>query len=547
MYRLLIVDDEPIIVDGLADDLTDHPELPNLELHRAYSAREALACLRSTRIDIVLTDIEMPEMNGLELQLEINRHWPRCKVIFLTGYNDFSYIQTSSRNGALDYVLKTEGDAQIVAAVKRAIAKLDEELEMQSLLRKASAQLALALPFRQREFLLDLLEGRQVLPENGAGDEMLRELGIPLRAAGPLLMIVGRFDAWPERTRPGDKLLYLYAVNNIAEEYLAAEFHLVQVRCGEDRFVWLLQPKADGEPAERVKPERRLYGYAELIQAACKHFLKTVLSFVLVSEPFRWADVQRRYESLSFLFARGLGTRREILLTDRQLFDAGSGPQDSRARQQTVRLLDEYLDKGQRTEFFELYDRFMGSVEGGSAAAGGVAAEIYFSVVSMLLSHINRRGLMKEVADRFPPGKLFSLDGQAAWRETAENLRRVAELLFDEGADEDRRQVSAVIRKVQEYVRDHLDGNLSLTKLSEIVYLSPTYLSKLYKQETGQGLGEFIMESRVQKAKELLLQSQQKIHKIARSVGFESAAYFTRCFKKITNMTPQEFRDGGKG
>ncbi|MBW7462077.1 response regulator, partial [Paenibacillus sepulcri] len=120
MYNLLIVDDEPRIVSGLYEQFLDwKPE--ELNVYRAYSPLEALAILTGSKMDIVLTDIHMPGMSGIELQQKIHERWPRCKVIFLTGYSDFDYIQSAMRNGGMDYILKVEGDEPILAAVGRAI------------------------------------------------------------------------------------------------------------------------------------------------------------------------------------------------------------------------------------------------------------------------------------------------------------------------------------------------------------------------------------------------------------------------------------------
>lgn len=91
MYRMLIVDDLPVIVEGLVKMFGK--KKPELELYQAYSAYQALDVLNRTRIDIVLSDIRMPGMEGTELLHEIKRHWPLCKVIFLTSFDDFHYIK----------------------------------------------------------------------------------------------------------------------------------------------------------------------------------------------------------------------------------------------------------------------------------------------------------------------------------------------------------------------------------------------------------------------------------------------------------------------
>ncbi|MEK0313230.1 response regulator [Cohnella sp. 56] len=548
MYRLLIVDDEPIIVDGLIDFFSDLQGFPELELYWAYSSHEALACLRSTRIDIVLSDIEMPEMNGLALQKEINQRWPRCKVIFLTGYNDFDYIHSSSRNGATDYVLKTEGDAQILKAVRKAIEALDSQLALERLIRNAETRLTQALPLMQREFWMDLLNGTEVLKDKEEVQAQLQELQIPLKADEPLLMILGRVDAWKEEMGQSDKMLFLYAVHNIAEEYLQDAFRIVHIKYRQDRFVWLLQFKQPSEVTtgdERSAwPIHQINGYMELIQASCSSYLNTPCSFMTVSEPFDWDQIAQRFDTLSFLFARGLGTRQEVLLSDQQLFEAIQEGHDGRAKIRTAQLLSDFLEKGQRTEFMALFDQFMGTVDGASFSGTGTAVEIFYAMVSMFITYINRWALMKEVSDRFNISKLFSIEEHATWREATASFRQLADMLFDMKSDESEQQTNEVIRNVQDYIKRNLDRDLSLTRLAESVYLSPSYLSKLYKQETGLSLTDYIVDHRVQKAKELLIGSEQKIHKIGRAVGFESAAYFARCFKKMTGQTPQEFRDG---
>ena len=100
-----------------------------------------------------------------------------------------------------------------------------------------------------------------------------------------------------------------------------------------------------------------------------------------------------------------------------------------------------------------------------------------------------------------------------------------------------------LIANINKYINDHLNEDLSLIALSEKVFLNPAYLSRIYKQETGMNISEYICHMRINKAKELLRQSDFKIHEIAAAVGFESAAYFTRVFKQLTQITPQEYRD----
>lgn len=181
MYNLLIVDDEPRITNGLYEQFLEWNE-EELGVFRAYSSTEALNILRTSKIDIVLSDIQMPGMNGIELQQKIHELWPRCKVIFLSGYSDFNYIQSAMRDGGLDYILKIEGDKAIFAAVSKAITRLRDEFESEQLLKTAHQQLDAALPMMQKNFMESLLKGE--LSGRSINPELFAELELPLDPNG---------------------------------------------------------------------------------------------------------------------------------------------------------------------------------------------------------------------------------------------------------------------------------------------------------------------------------------------------------------------------
>ncbi|UJF31407.1 response regulator [Paenibacillus hexagrammi] len=102
MYRMLIVDDEEIITDGLFGVFSQLNL--GLDVYKAYSGLEALDLMRSTRVDIVLSDIRMPGMDGLKLMQTIRSNWEHCKIIFLTGYNDFDYIYQAIQTPGVSYL-----------------------------------------------------------------------------------------------------------------------------------------------------------------------------------------------------------------------------------------------------------------------------------------------------------------------------------------------------------------------------------------------------------------------------------------------------------
>ncbi|WP_217593529.1 response regulator [Cohnella sp. GbtcB17] len=556
MYRMVIVDDEPIIVEGLSElfSQSDYP----LEVYQAFDGQEALAIARKLRIDILLTDIEMPELNGIELQKEVLRLWPRCKSIFLTGYNAFDYIKSSIRAGAIDYVLKTEGDDPIVASVEKAIRFLAEEVTYEGLIDSARSSLKLALPALRKEYLTGLLEGETSSP--AARRERFAQLEVPLDPDLPVVMAVGRIDRWREDAAGGDKALFAYSINNIMEEFIAQEFDLIHFRGDQERLIWLLQPKIAsgyrqaiaGKPPQHAgadaeaEPEADLHAYLlgmlESVQTACSRYLKLACSFVVSSGPFAWDALASKYERLSQLFGRGLGLGSQMLLSDGRA--KGSGDEQTRSKVKRIRLLDQYLMQKERVKFERLFDEIAEAVGEPETLEAGLPLEVFYELAAIFIPHLNRFEALG-AADGIP-GKLFSIREHRSWREAAGFFRELANLLFERMDGGNEQETSEVVEQLHRYVETHIEGDLSLNRLAEHVFLTPFYLSRLYKQKTGHSISDYITRTRIERAKRLLGESPLKIHEVGMRIGYDSPSYFTRFFKKATLLTPQEYRDSLK-
>jgi len=552
LFRLLLVDDEPIAVDGLYELLQDEKEL-ELELLRAYSTTEALACAEREKIDILLTDIRMPGISGLELADQFRQRWPRCRIIFLTGYRDFAYAQTAIRTGGVDYVLKTEGDEQIIGAIRKAIDSIRREWEDERFRKAVRDKLHQALPALLREYVRDLLRGETDRIETRVSKFV--EIGLKLDPARPVLVGLGRVDRWPEPIFPSDKPLYLYSLQNIAEEYMSvkAVFHCIPFE--SDRFLWLVQPLGaeDEEDETWGRTYRFIQGTAESFQATCRELLKLIVSLAFDPVPRRWEEIGRAVEALHLKLSLRLGHGEEMLLAGKpepSLREEGRQPtaeHDLRLHLKKLDLVETYIDNRQNRELRALIEEAGRLLEAAAAVSGNkapyLALEVFQQLSACLMSYMNRRGLMAELADRIPPERISRLDKHVSIKEALRFLAETGEILCEFAGTKQEQRTVEIIGRIQQYVRDNLHRQLSLTVIAETFYLNPSYLSRLYKQRTGKGLLEFINETRIMRAMELLRQPNLKVNEIAIAVGLESAAYFTRLFKKVTGLTPQEYRE----
>ncbi|HZG74681.1 MAG TPA: response regulator, partial [Paenibacillus sp.] len=539
MHRLLIVDDEPSIVDGLYNLFRSADEL-SLEVYKAYDGLEALQLASRMRVDVLLSDIEMPGLNGIELQRELCRLWPKCRTIFLSGYNYFHYIQESMRGGAMDYILKTEGDEAIVEVVAKAIRHITEQTQFEDLIRDARSRMNVAMPMLRKEYIAELLSGDVATVESRR--TQLAALDIPLEADRPVLLAAARVDAWRPEMAPKDRALFLYSTNNIFEEYFAHSYRMFHLAYATDRLLWLMQPARE-DLEDSMQPIRYMTEMIESVQSACKTYLQLPCSFVVGSRPYEWDELPAAVDRFALLFGRGLGQGVEMIVSDRRPSAEERQERQERAALQKMKLLAPCLEQKQPDKFYRLYDEIMTPLADRTELQAGVALEAYHALASLFLSHLNRNDLLQRFSERPGVGPLLSYEAHASFAEMAKYFRSLADSLFAESEDEAKLVSNDVVERVRGYIETHLAGDVSLTRLAEAVYLTPFYLSRLYKQQTGQSLTDYICEIKLKTAMDMLTGTQAKIQEVGAAIGYETPSYFARFFKKYTQLTPQQYRD----
>lgn len=205
--------------------------------------------------------------------------------------------------------------------------------------------------------------------------------------------------------------------------------------------------------------------------------------------------------------------------------------------------MEQYLETGQRECFFEALNELTAPLCRIKSRNNPLALEAYYTVAMYLMGFINRWRLYEKVAFHIGIKKLLYAGDFDSWEEATAYLTKLAQVLFELKHSQQKRRSDNVIATLQEYIHAHLNEDLSLVRLSEQVYLNPSYLSRIYKQETGANLSDFIESVRIEKAKELMKNERLKINEIAAMVGYDTAASFTRFFRKMAGLSPQEYRE----
>ncbi|ULL16512.1 response regulator [Paenibacillus sp. H1-7] len=535
MIRMLIVDDEEIITDGLFDVFSQLSL--NLDLYKAYSGEEALDLLNTTRVDIVLSDIRMPGMDGLDLMRNIRSNWLHCKIIFLTGYNDFDYVYQAIQTPGVTYLLKSEEYDKIIKEVTDAIHELENSLKFHNLVQQSREQLTTLETLAQGNYFRYLLQGTRA-PEELKVD--FCKLGIMLDPALPILVAVGDLQRSNMHRSFAESQEAALAVKFLAESFLAERTDSLGIIDQFGRLVWLVQPKPTcGKEMEEAyaRTVKFLEGQFELIQQACHDSIGITFAVTLCTDSCEWKGLSEMYDRIRSQQYRRAGDGAQMVHTIN--IEAIETAASSRTLKDKAELLAIHLEGGNREGFFYLFSELTETAFDERGNVGPFALELYFTIALLLLSYINRW----ELHDKIGTTGLMQRDRHASWQDSFAFLNQIAESLFDLRLSVERNRAAAVIGKVRSFIEEHLGEDLTLVRLASVTHFNPSYLSRLFKQESGVNLSEYIDEARIDKAKYLLKKDELKIAEVGAQVGYETPHSFTRFFKKSTGVTPMEYRE----
>ena len=517
MLSLLVVDDEMIIAEGLYQMLQETFQ-DQLVVRRCYSVHEAQRIPETCRVDILMTDIEMPDISGLELHEWVRNRWPMVRVIYLTGYSDFDYARRALSQNAMAYVLKSEGDPVIVEAVQRAIQSVREERT--TLLRLVQQEKNPS--GRIHQLIYHAMHGGSVTTQQFR--MALEEQQLKLSVDKPVLL------GYCYSEDPG---FHTAQAMSLVHRLAGEQFPLLLTEMTSRAFLLICQ-------AEKHDHRYVLQGLMENAQQILEK-QNDWMTVCLLDQPVRWEGLMQAGELLLDQVNRTSPVRGELLVVENPVdVSATQLPALGEEWSETLdclRRLNEYLLTGQKDLYFEEEKHLWLAAD---SKASSRQARAICSALSMSLLHCAASLPQSEplVAQM---DKLRSIHIEP--RLAAVEMHRLAEMLFElRGQNKNNRQVQLIAR-VNEYVAEHMDGDLSLVAIADAVHFHPVYLSRIYKENAGISLSDYIANQRLNTACLLLRTSQTQISAIARTTGFTSSNYFSRWFRKRIGLTPQEYRD----
>ncbi|MGG4219577.1 response regulator [Paenibacillus jamilae] len=540
MVQILLVDDESYVTESLA--ATIPWETLGIErVHQATSALAAVDVLEAHDIDILVTDIRMPGMSGLELIVEVNERWPHIRSLLLTGYADFEYAKKALQLKAFDYILKPVDDEEFIKCVSAAMDSLKEEWEAFDKVHQLQYSRRNDFGVLRTHLMHDLLLGRDLTVQK-IKDKM-SEYEIKLRTEHPASMLLIQLGKHFSDMDYHSVSLIEYAIGNIAEEVFAPDFHVWHCKAPHDCLIVLIEGNWD------VFPERTVDEQNHILRAAIETFRKNVSNYlkgeiyVTLTNWFHFPDeLPKLYQTaIRSLYWNQQEETNPLLFIEEQTEQSHSSVKSLEGLYMHP-TLTHLLESRQWEEAEEKLSRVFGKMEETGYTREHLY-ELFISVTSALMYIAHKQGRFITQMDQVGFDPLHAQKLVHSFPHLKEWIFSMMNKLKAEWSASEQSAKSYVVKQVQELIAQDKGQELSVKTIADQVYLHPVYLSKIYKAETGEGLGDYIIRMRMERALYLLKYSNKKIYEITTELGYQNPQYFSKMFKKHYGMTPHEFRD----
>ncbi|QQZ61204.1 response regulator [Paenibacillus sonchi] len=535
MYQLLIVDDETSVVDSLAMTV-QWKDYGIEEVHCAYSAQEALLIAAKHSIDIMITDIQMPEMSGLEL-IEVIQHYSRkIRCIILSGHDEFEYARKAMAYQTLDYLLKPIDYTELINSVKKAIQQVEEEWKEVISFQRIKQTLEANLPLLRSQLLNDLLKNKIIRHE--VLEERLALVGVPFRFDDPYMMMVVRMEEDFSGYDLQSLSLLEYAVTNIADEVFQKLFSLWHCVTEQGYLVFLI--KGNQQDALHL-----VDSFAVKLQNHVQKFLKGSLSICLSNIAKFPGDLQNLYLAAINAINRNIGNNKSFFLT---INEKSEQPQSSIIKKlYAPPALSTLLDSGNWDEAIAKIDELL--VVGGNAdeQSHDLSQDQLFTVLLYLSSSFtmcfqpNGSSLYDQMGPEFD--LLLRKKGHLSRQRIYDWASKIIAALKAKTSTQMENAQQQIAAKVRTFIHEHLSEGISLQIIADHVGLHPVYLSKIYKTVMNETIGDYIFQFRMERAIHLLRNTDLKIAEISDQLGFQATPHFIKIFKEHFGTTPQDYRN----
>ena len=523
LLKLVIVDDEPILLQGLQKTY-DWESMGFEVAGTAQSGEQALDVIRRVKPHVVLTDIRMKQITGLMVMEEIQKENMGCLFIVLSAYRDFEYAQQACEFGAFAYLLKPIEDEKLQETMQSAydtcIKQLENEAKYESwekLLVKDSDGF---LPVVVQKYVRGRIPEEKVM-------EVFETLNGVLEAGERFITVCVDIDL-------------AYKITN-SLEYEAARFAVVKVleeRIRERFFYWSFE----GEEGShifivRTKDNAAVREIKEILECTKKEGGNAVVA--AISKPYKGIrGIKRSYDEAQKLFGLASISGASAFTIPEEMEEKGRKPYSS----DSEILIVNAVRKNDLLELKEAFVHFIYDLPQEEDLQCHYMHRTMLKAESMIKDSY---GMTEELKNKFRNDyyTLKNLSAAKAVDVCYKILGSAIEIRIDSLGRDETKYFKEYMSVAVAYIEEHLDDEaLSIVSVASHVYLNPVYFGRVFKNTFHMTFKKYLMQRRMEKAKELLEKGSESIGAICEQVGISNSSYFAQVFKQYTGKLPSEYK-----
>lgn len=534
---VMIIDDDPMVVKGLID----HVPWGELRLHVAGTAangEEALGLVRSNPPDILITDIYMPKMDGLELIRILREQFPSIYIIIHSGYDDFGNARQAMRYGVQHFILKPATIGEIESILREIILDTEVKAKQEKLQEQYRLRMKEHLSLMKEAFLKEMLTTRY--KRSNIPHEKLAMLQLPPHVNVIVATVALIRPPYLTKSKERDWQLFKFGAGNIIRETASredagsqADIHVVDY--SDTNFVLVFFARQHGQDLTEIGRSLTQRMVDNILM-----YLKLSLSVGIGGEKIgihqiidSYLESQRALEATEFREINRVFTFEEV-----------HGSEPSSRYDYPLDLLKEIHDAIHQKEYeslLDIWDRFETDFVKAQRVPLFVVQSICIGTLSAFMMEHGSISPFKEEARTMPDlvSQIYSLPTvQDLIQWMKQRLEMWLMLVREELTS---KKSHRLVREVQEYVHNYYDQEIILASIAEELFVNPNYLSQLFKKVTGETFVTYLNKYRIEKAKERLKERHYMIYEVSEMVGYQNPTYFSQVFKSITGVSPSEY------
>jgi two-component system response regulator YesN len=529
MISLLIVDDEEDIRKGIRTMIDWVSNGINV-CGEAEDGAEALQMIQELNPDILLMDIRMPEMDGLQVIQTVYSHPNPAKSIILSGYDDFTYAQMALKFGASSYLLKPCLPEEILETVLKLKAEIQSERAKKQIFEHLKIKFNENLPVLKENYLVKLIHNEKKPSEHIL--ENFELFGIRLKMSHVTVSIL-RIDDYAALSNQYDHNeieLMRFAVKNIVDEMMSARF-----------ICEVFEDKGDILILSSVDIDQSNSGFLDLLAEVNQH-IQNILGFtVSIGVGSTYEDlngIHRSYkEALKSIEARFLvGTASIIRYEDINYGDIEDNEYPLSEEKNILSCIktgkSEELDR-RLEEFFQALNSDAYAKEHILKLCLALILSLYHLCVETNVNTDEIFGVGLTAID-----DILKVDTPS---QIKQKLVQISHTIL--GKIQNRKSSNKIIELSLKYIEENYHKDLNLDSVANSVYINSGYFCILFKKTMGTNFIEYLHKKRIEKACEILTDIHSKSYEVALKVGYSNEKYFYQIFKKHTGMTPTQYKE----